>query len=159
MKTRITILAVACLILAAFSAKADSMMLKASGGKYVYTVPYKGPVELGSVAFTLPRAITNTFEIAMTRNIIERVLRGNVITTNLYGRIETNTSSQILSETNVVVTNLLFSVSTTNVAATQVYDKANHLPYAFQATEGDKFVYTWTETNSFYFIQTIEPIK
>ncbi len=156
MNIRITILSIACLVLSVLAVRADSIALKATDGSYVYTVPHKGPVELGSVVFTLPADTTNQFTVSATRNMIERTYVGTVITTNLWNRIDTNTSYQVASETNTVLTNVLFTVGTTGVTS-QVYDKNTSLPYCYQFTEGDKIIFTWTYTNApIYFIQTIE---
>lgn len=157
MTRRITVLLTVTIAIGiALGALADSINLKKTGSTYVYTVPHKGPVELGSVAFTLPANITNTFTVSVVRDIVERQTVGSVITTNLYNRIETNTNWQVTNEVHTLLTNLLCSVDSTNVVKTQVIDKKVHLPDAFHITEGDKIIYSWSDTNTFWFLQTIE---
>lgn len=157
MNRRITVLFTAVIAMGfVLGAIADSINLKKAGASYVYTVPYKGPVELGSIAFTLPANITNTFTVSVVRDIVERLTVGSVITTNLYDRIETNTNWQVTNEVHTLLTNQLYTVVTTNVLTTQIYDKNSHLPYCFHITENDKIIYSWTDTNTFWFLQTIE---
>lgn len=154
MNFRITVLSILCLIAVAAPVMADSVAVKKTSTNVVYTIPYKGPVTLESVAFTLPEAVTNTFTISATRDIVERTLVGTQITTNLYGRLETNTNHQVSVETHIVLTNLLVSVSTTNQTTTRVYSSESVIPEGYQLTEGDKLIYTWDDTNTFYFIQS-----
>lgn len=153
MKPIRTVLFAACIALAAALATAgECVPLKKTGTTYVYTNPTER-VHIEAVSFTLNEAdVTNTFSIDIVKDVVERV-RGSRISTNLYGRVETNDWG--LADTLVTFTTRVFEVTTTNVTTSQVYSRETVPPLIadFVIDIGDRAIFNWSgDTNALYWL-------
>ena len=121
-----------------------------SDGVYVYTNTVDHPWHMVSTWARWQDNIisTNTFLVEHVRKTETLFYRGNYVTTNGFGEVETNYYSQVTNTAYVLSTNTLVNIQYTNVIGSlkSVNDADRKIPEYIYVLPGDLLQFSWTRT-------------
>jgi hypothetical protein len=129
-----------------------SRTYKVEDGSYTWTNSFEKPFALGAIEAFHPASGTFTTTVSRVRVVKYNQYQGNVVTTNLFGGVETNYMFVVTNSVSLELTNQLCSAITTNDAHVTLQEGTD-FPYGVYVLGGDKIVVTCS-TNDTYFIFT-----